>query len=320
MIFALALFGATGPLPAQASPAPATVSVELETSEATVGDHIGVRVLVTLEDGVRLDPPQFGPELGPFSVVDGVWSDPETVEGGQRWIWSGAIVAFRTGEFELPGLRVEVHDSEGQTHGAGSDPVPITILSVLDPEAGPAAPPEIADLKPPASLDPDYGPMLTGIGILAALLLGAGLLWLLHRRYAARLAAIPAPEDPFHRTPAHEWVYAELQKLLERRLAEQGQVALFFSELSRILKRYLGGRFRVELMEQTTADVAPRLRQAGAATEATEDVARILGRCDMVKFAKLLPGSEDCRDAIEAAYRIVDATKPKIQAHEPESA
>jgi len=143
------------------------------------------------------------------------------------------------------------------------------------------------------------------------LLRGAALLWWLHRRYAARLAAVPAPDDPFHRTPPHEWVYAELQKLLERRLAEQGQEALFFTEVARILKRYLGGRFRVELMEQTTAEVPERLRQAGAPREAIEAVGDLLASCDMVKFAKELPRPDDCRAAIEAAYQIVDATKPK---------
>ena len=54
----------------------------------------------------------------------------------------------------------------------------------------------------------------------------------------------------------------------------------FYSELSRILKRYLSGRFRVPLMEETTEEVPPRLVEAGApegAIEATVDVIESLG-------------------------------------------
>jgi hypothetical protein len=290
---------------------PVELQVEVHPLEATVGDRLYVRVVVTVGPEARLEPPQLGPALGPFSVVEGAWSGPESVAQGRSWTWTGSVVSYRTGELELPALRIAVEHESGEQSQAASEPVPIRIVSVLDPENAGAEGSQIADLKPPAGLDPDYGPLLTAVAILAALLLGSGVLWWLHRRYAARLAAVPAPDDPFHRTPPHEWVYAELQKLLERRLAEQGQVTLFFAELSRILKRYLGGRYRVELMEHTTAEVPPRLRQAGARGEAAEAVAEVLGRCDMVKFAKQLPGSDECRAVIEETYRIVDATKPK---------
>jgi hypothetical protein len=64
-------------------------------------------------------------------------------------------------------------------------------------------------------------------------------------------------------------------------------------------------------MEQTTTEVPDRLRQAGAPTEAIDALRHLLGRCDMVKFARELPRPDDCRAAIEEAYQIVDATKPK---------
>jgi hypothetical protein len=290
---------------------PVEVHVEVEPVKATVGDRLAVRVVVVLPPATRLDPPQLGPALGPFSVIEGSWNGPEEHAGGQRWTWAGDVVAFRPGGIELPAVRVVVEDESGTQHIATSLPVSIEILSVLDPAEPEGAGTEIADLKPPAEVPPDFRALVTAAGILALLLLCATLLWWLHRRYAARLAAVPAPDDPFHRTPPHEWVYAELQKLLGRRLAEQGQEALFFTELARILKRYLGGRFRVELMEQTTTEVPDRLRQAGAPTEAIDALRHLLGRCDMVKFAKGLPRPDDCRAAIEEAYQIVDATKPK---------
>lgn len=295
---------------------PVEVRVAVEPVQATVGDLLTVRVMVDVPPATRLDPPQLGPALGPFSVVEGSWRGPGEQGDGQRWTWTGSVVSFRPGDVELPAVRVVVEDEAGTQHTAESEPVRIEILSVLEETDSDAADSAIADLKPPAGVPPDYRALVTAAGILVLLLLGAAFMWWLHRRYAARLAAVPAPDDPFHRTPPHEWVYAELQKLLERRLAEQGQEPLFFTEVARILKRYLGGRFRVELMERTTAEVPERLRQAGAPEEAIEAVRDLLGSCDMVKFAKELPRPDDCRTAIEAAYQIVDATKPKPAAAE----
>jgi hypothetical protein len=173
----------------------------------------------------------------------------------------------------------------------------------------PAAQVDLADIKPPVSLPPDYRMLITGLAIFGALLAASVLLWWLHRRYAARLAAVPAPLDPFQRMPPHEWVYRELQRLLERRVAEQGQVDVFYSELSRILKRYLEGRYRVDLMERTTREAGSALEQAGAPADAVAPSLGVLDRCDRVKFARERPGPEAWRAEVEAVYEIVDRTK-----------
>jgi len=296
--------------------APAVVvRVEVQPRAATVGDHLSVRIEVELPPGARLDPPQLGPSLGPFSVVRGAWAGP-VAQDDRRWTWSGEVVSFRTGELTFPSVRMVVEDPAGAEIEAVSEPLSITITSVLEPQPSADDSPELADLKAPASIAPDYGPVLTGLGIVLLLLLGAALLWWLQRRYASRLAAVPAPHDPFHRMPPHEWFYAELQKLLDRRLAEQGEVALFFEELARIVKLYLGGRYRVQIMEQTTEEVPWRLRQAGAESS-MKAVAELLGHCDRVKFARSTPDESECRAAIEAAYGIVDSTRPRAHGETP---
>jgi hypothetical protein len=139
---------------------------------------------------------------------------------------------------------------------------------------------------------------------------GAGVAWWLWRRYAAKLAAVPAAVDPFRKLPPHVWVYEELERLLARRLAEEGQIGLFYDELTRIVKLYLEGRYRIELMERTTAEVPPALKLAGAPAEAQTLARALLDGSDHVKFAKAPAGAAECRAAVEEAYRLVDLTKP----------
>jgi len=85
---------------------------------------------------------------------------------------------------------------------------------------------------------------------------------------------------------------------------------LFYGELAWILKRYAGGRYRLDLLEKTTAEVPDLLRQAGAPERAVQKICGLLLRCDEVKFARSKPGPEARRAAVDAVYDIVDATKP----------
>lgn len=291
--------------------AAAEARLTVEADVATVGDRIGATLRLDMETGETFEPSPLGSELGPFSVEGGAWSAPSDEEDGRTWVWTGELVAFRTGALEIPSIELSVEGSDGPS-SVSTEPRSVTIESVLTDEDLAVEQPEIADLKPAASIAPRYGPLWAALGGLLLLLAAAAVLWWLHRRYAARLAAVPAPTDPFQRTPPHVWIYAELKKLLGRKLAEQGQVDRFYAELARILKIYLGGRYRVDLLEHTTEEVPERLRQAGAA--AVDEVTRLLDECDRVKFARHRPESTSWREAVEQVYRIVDSTKPAGEA------
>jgi len=279
----------------------------LSADGARVGDRLATRLVVELPAGARFDPPDLGSSLGPFSVFSGSWTGPVESDAGLAWEWSGTLAAFETGDLEIPALTLRATSAAGPIE-IKTEPLTVRVGSVL--EASDAAEEDLADIKPPLSLPPDYGVLFSGLAIFGALLAASLVLWWLHRRYAARLAAVAVPEDPFQRVSPHEWVYRELPRLLERRLAEQGQIDVFYAELSVILKRYLEGRYRVDLLEQTTSEVGRRLEQAGAPPAILAAAVTALDRADRVKFARERPGSESWRLEVEALYEIVDRTKP----------
>ncbi|MCP3902294.1 MAG: hypothetical protein GY715_01550 [Planctomycetes bacterium] len=294
---------------AAASPTP-VVEFTIDPAEGTVGDQLLGSIRVVLPPEMTFDPPRVGPQLGKFFVLNGSWVGPENLDGGSAlWVWSGLLSAYETGELTLPPFEV-VGRWENGAVTAESEPLPVTIASILDDEPASGETPEIADLKAPASIRPDYSTLYTALAILALLLVAAAVMWWLQRRYASRLSAVAMPDDPFHRTPPHVWVYAELKNLVERHLPEQGQIDLFYSELSRILKQYLSGRYRVDLLEQTTSVVPDLLRQSGTPEPMIAAISELLGACDLVKFARQRPEPSEWRGALERAYHVVDNTKP----------
>lgn len=306
---------------AAAPTAEPTATLEVSSRDAALGDPLDVRL--TVEAGVTdvvqtLDLRSL--DLGSVAVLDGAWAAPVESGGRRRWVWTGKIAGYELGSVQVPAIEIPVQLRDGARTVARTAAASLTLRGVL-PEASPGTKgQELADLKPPATIPPDWGPLRKAMLGFAALAAVAASAWWLQRRYASGLKAVPAPDDPFRRLPPHVWVYEELGRLLERRLAESGQVDLFFEELSRILKTYLAGRYRVELLERTTDEVPSVLRQTGSPAAAIALAHALLAHCDLAKFARDVPDPAACRASVEDAYRIVDATKPADVERETQTA
>ncbi len=295
-----------------AEPSAGRAVLDITPRRATVGDRLSATLTIDVPAGALIEQPALGSGLGKLAVHSGSWKGPETVDGSSRWTWTGTLSAFETGDLEVPAIEIRVAGAGGVST-LKTEAVVVTIESVLP--AGPSTgakseAPDLADLKPPASVPPDYGPLKKAALVLGLLLAAAGAAWWIHRWSAAKLARVPVPEDPFHRTPPHLWAYEQLQRLMASRLAEEGRFDEFCEELARILKRYLGGRYRMDLLERTTEEIPGLLREAGAGAAALLDVRSLLEFCDLVKFARRAASAEAGRKAVEDAYRIVDSTKP----------
>ena len=126
-----------------------------------------------------------------------------------------------------------------------------------------------------------------------------------------KLRAEPIVTDPFDRLSPHEWAFRELKTLLGSHWAEEVEYDRFYTRLSWILRRYLGGRFRVELMEHTTTEMLPLLRRAGAAGDWVEALAPLFSELDRVKYAAGSADPSRCRESVEESYRMIDASRPR---------
>lgn len=281
------------------------VSLRIEPRQGRVGDRLSATLEVVVPEGTRVEHPVLGPGQGPFTWFETSWEGPEPEGSGSRWVWKGAVAAYETGELEVPSIAVRLSGPGGESVER-TEPVAVRIDTVLPPDE---ADPDLAATKPPVSIPPDFGNLRTALLVLAGLVAVSLVLWWLHRRYADRLTRVPAPDDPFHRMAPHVWVYAELQRLIERRLPEQGEVKPFFVELSRIVKQYLGGRYRIDLLERTTTELVAELKAAEVPPSALAAARELLDLGDRVKFAGQAADVRVCARCVEQAYRIVDTTR-----------
>jgi len=133
--------------------------------------------------------------------------------------------------------------------------------------------------------------------------------WMWRRRARRALPQTAAPAAPPR--PPHEVAYAELERLLSSGILEAGRVKEFYIELAEILRRYVAARFGVETFERTTSEILEALRLARLAAKGMALTSEFLGACDVVKFAKYAPSSEETRITVERAYRLIDETRQR---------
>ena len=103
-------------------------------------------------------------------------------------------------------------------------------------------------------------------------------------------------------------------------MLQRGEVKHYHIRVSEIIRGYLHARYGVDALEMATVEVMEGLAGVVMADDARDEIRRFLETCDLVKFAKMTPAPERCREMVPAARRIVDAAVPTPVPEEQEVA
>ncbi|HEY6000135.1 MAG TPA: hypothetical protein VI078_12675, partial [bacterium] len=98
---------------------------------------------------------------------------------------------------------------------------------------------------------------------------------------------------------------------LRARAAGGPDAEVWYRELSDVVRRYLEDRFALRAPERTTEELIREAAVSGQLKPAHQELVRLfLAHCDLVKFARHRPSSEDASRALAAAERLVRETAP----------
>ena len=287
------LLGAALPLCAQSS-----ATVEVDSARVTVGDRITMTVTVDHPAGTTVAWPD-SLDVAPFELLE---SRPLTPSSA-----TFTLTAFELGMLEIPSLDVVVTAPDGTEEVVSTSPYAVEVVSVGTDESG-----DIRDIRGPLGIP--MSPFRLALLVLLPLLLAA-LLFVLARRLRSRKDEAPRPALGALPRPAHEVALEALAALAGSGMVERGEVKEYHIEASHILRTYVEARFRVEAWEMTTQEVLAGLEAAGVERRFREGLGAFLEQCDLVKFAKVRPGADACRELLELGRRLVWDSVPT-----PESA
>ncbi|MDZ7266382.1 MAG: hypothetical protein ONB48_04095 [candidate division KSB1 bacterium] len=287
------------------SQAESAVTIESRVSKArlTIGDTVRYRVRVRRPPDVEMRWPGPAANLGGFEIRG--YQTPQTRREGGVVIEEAAytISTFDTGRFEIPPLTLQFRqppDTGWQT--LRTEKLDLHVASLRPSEAG-----DIREIKAPWELPRDWRQVIVLSVIVAAVLLlaAAGYSWWRRRQGRSLLPARVTPPRP-----AHEEALAALAELRRSDLPARGEIKLFYSILSEIVRRYLEGRYQVGALEMTTCEVLEHCKRLDAAPQACDLLREILEQSDLVKFAKFIPPAEQHERLLAAAETFVHLTMP----------
>lgn len=278
-----------------------TVSARADREEVRVGDPVTVVVTAVAKKGVAVNlPAQI--ELDKFTLLDKEEGAARDLgDGHLRREFSLRAAAYEPGDFQIPAIEVTYLAPGGELKTVKTSPIDVKVTALLANVDNP----ELKDIAQPVRVFEEITWPYWVAGGAAAMLLVIVLSVWLSRKLAQRRVAQAPPPPP---RPAHEVALAKLDALRAEGLLERGEWKPFYFTLSEIIREYLGARFGFDSLEMTTTELLEAVRERNIAT-----LEGWCASCDLVKFAKYVPTLTEAQDALEGAYRIVDATRPHVE-------
>lgn len=279
------------------------VIVTLAADRRSMGmaDQLRLTLSVTAPAAKAIIFPEIFDRLGPFLVRNDFAPDPETLDAQLRqWKREYLLEVEEVGELAIPPLTITLTEEGAEAQQLTTEPFQIVVTSIL---------PEGADLKKPKDIAPPVElawrglPVWAWIAIAAALvLLVLAILW--WRRARRRRLLRGAPPQL-----AHLLALAALDRLQSDDLITLQRIEEFYVRVSGILRHYIEWRFGLRAPEQTTEEFLDAMLVAGGPIAAHRDLlSAFLEHCDLVKFARHQPATDDMHDALQRARDFVEQT------------
>jgi hypothetical protein len=285
------------------------VSAKFDRDSIMIGDRFQLEVRVEKDMMQMVEFPFLtGGEMSENVEVVGEFPEDTVAQDGRRQTLSKRYVMtiFAEGDYNLGTFPVLYADKNIVDTLMSADSLRMRVATFdIDLEKD-----KPFDIKPPMGIPLKFGEIggwfaLT-VGILAVLILG---IWfaIKYRKYIPFLAPKPV-------VPPHIVAIRQLEALRNQKLPQNNRHKQYYSAITDILREYIKGRFGIQAMEMTSAEIldavdAPR-RDGLVDDKRYTDLRDTLQTADLVKFAKWVPEEEQNEAAWYNAYYFIEETKP----------
>jgi hypothetical protein len=287
---------------------PLTLNLKVSKEQITTADQLTLQLEAVVGADYYVEFNKPGEKLEEFKVVDHDEPMPTmTKDGKVLHVQSYQLEPFLAGDYKIPPMKItfwKKSDKQPEKHECETESLTIRVTSLLSGKSDEA---KIKDLVPPMGI-PGWDRkwlwiVATGIAIVAMCFAGT---WMYRRHRNSETA------DEIVKLPAHEIAYRQIDVLLADALIEKGQIKDFYFRISDILRRYIENRFSLRAPERTTEEFLFELRQSSILADSHKRLLKdFLSQCDLVKFAKFLPATDEAQKTVEVSRHFIDETKQK---------
>ncbi len=296
---------------------PFYVRLTADKDSMSIAESLVLSLEAESESGFQAELPDFGEKMGELSVRECREDQPQLTREGKIVSKKRCVLEpFLSGDYAVPSMRVRFrkdiqsgvgsgassHAGNSQEHDIATEEIVIKVYSLLEKEN---KEPSLNPIRGPVELRAEPPSLLVVLScLLAAGFIAGGVLFLIKRKRAA--AALEAARA----LPAHELAFMRLQEIFDEKLLERGELKLFFSRISDVLRSYIENRFGVHAPKRTTEELLSDIsRDPSFSVSSKELLIDFLQGCDLVKFAEHQPSPEEIAKAVDSCKAFIEITK-----------
>lgn len=283
------------------------VTAKFDSASIYIGDQIRFSVTVEKPAALVLNMPVLKDTLCKnIEILSGPVIDTlPSSDGRLKLVSKYLITSFDSGFYQVRPQFAEVKNEEGIKRFY-SDYTQLRVMRVKIAPADTAA--KFFDIIEPYRAPVTLGEILPWVLIV---IVAAALIWFIIRYIRAHRKKESGIEPVINPDPAHVIAFRELESLRNKELWQKGELKLYYSELTGILRQYLENRYSVWSLELTTAETLEALAKTGfKKDERYNQLKTVLTNADLVKFAKYLPEPADNEIHFNNSWSFVESTKP----------
>ena len=285
---------------------PLAVHVRLDKSSLTIAQTLLLQLEATVEEGYEVTMPEIDEALQQFGLVD--WRNlGDRLDENNNLVktYNYKLEPLISGTFAIPAfvfefVKTQPDDAEEKTYQLETKPIDIEVTSLLGEDRAELV---IADIADVVQLPKKTSPWPIAIVAVVIVAVAVLIVWVrLRRGKSAGIVRIFRP--------AHEIAYERLSALVAAKLIEAGRLKEFYERISNILRHYIEDRFDLMAPERTTEEFLFELQYTQALSVGDKDsLGEFLRHCDLVKFARHQPTTEQIQKTFDLVKEFIEKTK-----------
>jgi hypothetical protein len=280
------------------------VLISASKTVAFIGDRISLKVMARTDleiDKIKILSPQQD-----FEILSRSSLPPQKQNDKTVFEENIDIAFFKTGEFDIGPLTVQLLKGEEVRKAKETNAVPIKIKSVLTDKDK-----DIKPLKSPIAIKGNPFYVLKYVLLAAAVILLIVFITLFIKARRRKAAAESEPQL----SPLEE-LALKIKELADLKLLEKGKFKEFFLRLTEIIKHFLNRLYRFNAEDLTTLETMLYLEGHERDQSIFEGLAFLLNTADLVKFARYIPDSGVLDDVRQRIDRVIAAYRQRVAMEE----
>jgi hypothetical protein len=282
---------------------PITVHVRADKATMTIAETVLLELEAAIEPGYEVRMPKVDKVLESFGIVD--WDNlGDKLDPNNRVVstYQYRLEPFLSGTYPIPAFTFEFYDvnsTEEKKYELTTEPIDIEVTSLLGEQRAELKIEDIEDvLEMPKPKSFAWLWVLSVVVVAVA----AGLWLYLRRKRVKELVRIFRP--------AHELAYERLRALVKEDLVSAAKIKEFYERISDILRHYIEHRFSLRAPERTTEEFLAELANTEVLPAADKQrLGEFLQHCDLVKFAKHNPTTQQIQETFDLVKDFIEKTK-----------